>query len=107
MCDTNDVVCPTPPRPSVLVSFPCSLYPKCFFSLFSIPILDCCLLDLSMGCVCVGLGASEKKGGMAMEQSSLYSAVRPLGIILSYSPAALGQPPPYPVKTIHKYMHCF
>lgn len=34
-----------------------------------------------------------------MEQSSLYSAVRPLGIILSYSPAALGQPPPYPVKS--------
>lgn len=69
-----------------------------FFPLFFIPSLDCCLLDLSMGSICVGLGASEVKGEMAMDQSSHYSALRPFCIIVSYSSAALG-PPPCPVKS--------
>lgn len=80
-------------------------FSTCFFSLFFTPSLDCCLLDLSMGYLCMGLGASEEKGEMAIEQTSHYSALRPLCIIPSYSPAALGPPPPCPVKS-NPYSTC-
>lgn len=44
-------------------------------------------------------GVTEEWGEMGMEQTSLYSALRPLCIILPYSPAALGEPSPSPVKS--------
>lgn len=101
MCHTNDMW-PVPHHPVLQCLFLFLFFVSQVFLFLVLYPNSGLLLAWPLHGLCMsGTGSQWEKGRDGNGADNHYNALGDLCIILSYSPAALGPPPPCPVKSIH------